>query len=709
MVHLRAFSGDEVPFLAQSESAECGLACLAMIAGFHGHDADMFSMRRRFSVSSKGLNLAQLIQAAAKLHLSSRPVRCEPEFLHHLALPAILHWDMNHYVVLARVRRGRLTVHDPATGVRTVAVNEVAKHFTGVAVELQPTLRFVAKTERQVFRVRELLGRVRGLKGSLLQVFLLAFAMEMFGLLGPFLTQWVVDDALVSHDADLLLVLVIGILLLGCVRAAVAQIRGWVLLYLSTNLGLQWSSNVISHLLRLPMAFFERRHLGDIVSRLGAVANIQQTITTGFVGALIDGLMAMITLVMMLVYSPVLAGIAVGAVVLYAALRISRYGAMKRASEGQIVRAARQQSQLLESIRGVQALKLFDRIHDRVARYQKLNVETTNAAVEIQKLGLAFQTANALLVSAEAALVLFLASRFVLGGTFTIGMVMAFVSYKDQFTSRISSLVDKAVDLKMLRIQAERLSDIVLTKPEPVEIADGRGSFLEPSIEVRGAGFRYGESEAWVFRDVSFHVNPGESVVVVGPSGCGKTTLLKILVGQLVPDEGQVFIGGKTLAQIGSSQSRSLVGVVMQEDFLFAGSIAENISFFDPTPDHAFVEECARVAHIDREIAAMPMGFQTFIGDMGAALSGGQRQRILLARALYKRPRLLFLDEATSHLDAALERSISAAIAGLNLTRVIIAHRPETIAAAGRVVRLEKTPARSAPIAAASHVLDSLT
>lgn len=273
MVRLRAFFGSEVPFLAQSESAECGLACLAMIAGFHGHESDMFSMRRRFSVSSKGLNLAQLVQAAAKLNFSSRPVRCEPEFLHHLALPAILHWDMNHYVVLARVRRGQLTVHDPAAGVRTLAVSEVAKHFTGVAVEFQPTLRFVAKTERQAFSVRELLGRVRGLKGSLLQVFLLAFAMEMFGLLGPFLTQWVVDDALVSHDADLLLVLVIGILLLGCVRAAITQLRGWVLLYLSTNLGVQWSSNVISHLLRLPMAFFERRHLGDIVSRLGGVAN----------------------------------------------------------------------------------------------------------------------------------------------------------------------------------------------------------------------------------------------------------------------------------------------------------------------------------------------------------------------------------------------------------------------------------------------------
>lgn len=454
---------------------------------------------------------------------------------------------------------------------------------------------------------------------------------------------------------------------------------------------MQWVANVMEHLLKLPVAFFEKRHIGDVVSRFGAISSIQQTLTTSFLAGVLDGLMAVTTLVMMFVYNPVLAMIALGAVVLYGILRLLRYDALRTASEGQIVRQARQQSHFMETIRGIQAIKLFNRQADRKTRYLKMVVDSTNAGIEIQRLNITFQTINALLIALEGALILWLGSKAVLDRSFTIGMLMAFIAYKDQFTGRISSLIDKTIEVRMLRIQAERLADIVLTPPEP-ELAQPMFGTEEitPSLSLRNVRFRYGDGEPWVIDGLNLEVAAGEAVVLVGPSGCGKTTLLKLMLGQLHPVEGDVLIGGIALKQLGLTYYRSLVGAVMQDDRLFAGSLADNIAFFDTTPDQEHIEHCAKMVHIHKDIAAMPMGYNTLVGDMGTTLSGGQKQRVFLARALYKKPQFLFVDEATSHLDTALEKVITAAIGQLQLTRIAIAHRPETIAASGRIIFLQQ-------------------
>lgn len=681
--------GKKLSLVLQTEAAECGLACLTMVATYHGYKTDLPNLRRRFTVSLKGMNLGQLIQIAGRMDLSCRPLRAELHALERLSLPAILHWNLNHYVVLKQIRGHKVTIHDPAAGFQTLTLEEVSKHFTGVAVEIEPTLQFRKRTEQQSIRLRGLMGRVRGLKTSLVQVLMLALALEIFALTGPFLMQWIVDDALVSGDKDLLTVIVIGIVLLGMLQTAVSLIRSWVLLYMGTSLNLQWVANVMEHLLRLPIAFFEKRHMGDIVSRFGSISAIQQTMTTSFVAGMLDGLMAITTLVMMFIYSSLLGSIALGAVVLYGALRLLRYDALRMASEGQIVRLARQQSHFMETIRGIQAIKLFNRQADRKARYLKMVVDSTNSGIQIQRLSITFQTLNALLTGIEGALILWLGSKAVLDKTFTIGMLMAFIAYKDQFTSRIISLIDKSIEVRMLRLQAERLSDIVLATPErDLPLPFFSSETVEPSIELRNVRFRYADGEPWIIDDLSMHIASGESVVLVGPSGCGKTTLLKIMLGQLLPVEGEVVVGGIALSQLGLVYYRSLIGAVMQDDRLFAGSLADNICFFDSEPDQVYIEHCAKLAQIHADIVKMPMGYNTLVGDMGTTLSGGQKQRMFLARALYKRPSILFLDEATSHLDTPLERVITSAIAELQLTRIVIAHRPETISASGRVIRL---------------------
>ncbi len=697
-----------VPVVLQSEAAECGLACLAMVAGAHGLDTDLPTLRRRFSLSLKGVTLAELVRMAHVLQLNTRALRAEPAELAQVQLPCVLHWDLNHFVVLVALQRGEAVIHDPARGLLRLKLAELSRHFSGVLLELQPALGFQPARERQHVSLRQLLGPVRGLRRSLLQIFTLALALEVFVLLSPFFMQWVVDGALVSADRDLVLTLGIGFGLLVLVQAATAAARSWAVLALSASLNLQWLVNVFAHLLRLPVAWFEKRHAGDIWSRFGAVQHIQRTLTTSFIEAVLDGLLVLLTLVMMLLYSPLLTALVLGAVAGYGLLRWVFFGPLRRASEEALVFEARQSSHFLESLRGVLAIKLFNAQGERQSRFSSLVVETMNAQLTVRKLELVFTVLHRLLFGLERVGVVWLGALLVIDQRLSLGMLFAFVAYKETFAARVSALVDKAVDLKMLRLQGERLADIVLTAPElEAETVEAQRP-LDGSLELRDLRFAYADGEPEVLRGVNLRIEPGESVAIVGPSGCGKTTLLKLMLGVHAPTAGQVLVGGVPLGRAGLHAWREHVGVVLQDEPLFSGSLLDNISFFSPEPDAAWAQECARLACVHDEIAAMPMGYHTLIGDMGAALSGGQKQRVLLARALYKRPKILLLDEATSSLDVERERAVNQAIRHLALTRVIVAHRPETIQSAGRVVALHEgrvaqdlrsVPAAGAPAA----------
>ncbi|HWH82201.1 MAG TPA: peptidase domain-containing ABC transporter [Burkholderiaceae bacterium] len=682
--------GTRLPMILQTEAAECGLACIAMVASHHGLECDLPGLRQRFPMSLKGATLADLVRLAGQLQLNARALRAELAHLPDLALPCILHWDLNHFVVLKEVVRGVAVIHDPARGVRRLTIAEVSKHFTGVVLELTPQVDFRPRDERRTVSLRQMLGRVTGLRRSLLQIFALAFALEAFLLLSPFFLQWVVDSVLVGADRDLLVTLGIGFALLVLITVATGAIRSWAVLHLSSTLNLQWLANVFAHLMRLPVGWFEKRHTGDVMARFGAVQKIQQTLTTSFIEAVLDGLLVVVTLAMMAIYSTTLTAIAVAGVLLYAALRALFFRPLRDATEESIVFEAKRATHFLESLRGVQSIKLFNRQEDRQARFMNLVVDAMNAGIATRKLDLMFGVGHKLVFGLERIAVVWVGALLVMEHRFSVGMLFAFIAYKEQFASRVSALIDKLVEVRMLRLQGERLADIVLTPPE----ADGAAEEwpeldeLPARLELRHVHFAYAESEPAVLRGLNLTIEPGESVAIVGPSGCGKTTLLKLMLGIHAPQAGAVYVGGEPLARLGLRAWRDMIGTVMQDDQLFAGSITDNISFFDPRADRGWVAECARIASVRADIEAMPMGFYTLIGDMGASLSGGQRQRILLARALYKRPKLLFLDEATSALDVEREREVNAAIRELQLTRIIVAHRPETIASASRVIVL---------------------
>lgn len=649
----------------------------------------MTGLRARFTLSLKGANLPQLILIAQQLGFAARPLRLDMEDLGKLKLPCILHWDLNHFVVLANVGRSKVTILDPAVGQRKLSFAEVSAHFTGVALELRPGPEFKPQRAMPAVSLRQLTGKVSGWWRSLALIGLLSVALQVFVLLGPFYLQWVVDQVLVSADRDLLVVLGLGFGLALLLQVGTGLLRGWSVVYLSSQLGLQWMGNVFAHLLKLPLDFFEKRHLGDITSRMQSVQAIQRTLTTSFVEAIIDGLMAVVTLGMMLLYSWKLALVTLLAVALYLGLRAIAYRPVRDRTEQQLVAAAKQQTHLLETLRGMQSLKLAGSEPTRQATYANLMTETVNQEVRLARMGLGFNTASQLVFGIERIAVIWIGATLALSNVFSAGMLIAYLAYKDQFAQRVSGLIDKWIEFRMLRLHGERLADIVLTPPEESLALPDLPPPADTRIEVSGLSFRYAEGEPWVLKDCSFTVEPGESVAIIGASGCGKTTLVKLMLGLLKPSEGTIKVGGQDLHRIGPQNVRKIVGAVMQDDQLFAGSIAENIAFFDPEIDFERVEKAARLAAVHEDIAAMPMGYHGLIGDMGSALSGGQKQRIILARALYRDPRILFLDEATSHLDVMRERLVNEAVRNLKLTKVIVAHRPETIASADRVLVLE--------------------
>ncbi|MFA6064173.1 MAG: peptidase domain-containing ABC transporter [Gallionella sp.] len=680
----------QLPLVMQTEAAECALACLAMIARYHGHDIDLASLRRRFSTSLKGVDLNRVIEIAHGLGFEARPLRAELGYLPEAQLPCILHWNLNHFVVLNQVTRRGADIYDPARGQYCMPLAEASKHFTGVVLELTPGTDFTPVEERQRISLRALTGRITGLTRVLTQVIGLAFAIEVLALVMPFQMQLILDQVLVSADKSLLAVLTVGFLIVMGLSAALNLARAWVISWLGASLNAQWVTNLFSHLLKLPLDYFEKRHMGDILSRFSSVQSIQNTITGSFVEALLDGLMGSLTLIILCLYSLPLTLVVLVALSLYSLLRWAMYLTLWRINEEQLIYGARQQSELMESVRGVQAIKLANKQSERKVRLANATLEAAKRTMRSQRITLAFGVINQSLFGAQRIALIAMGAYLAIQGKFSAGMLVAYVVYADQFATKIGSLVDKVVDFRMLRLHAERIADIALASPEKHAKGVYSGPEPEPCIEVKNLSFRYADGEPWVLRHLSLTILPGESVAIVGPSGYGKSTLAKLLVGLLEPTEGNIEIGGIDIRKYGLENYRKLIGAVMQDDTLFAGSIADNITLFDSTVVMNDIISAATMAEIHQEIMSMPMAYESTVGDMGSALSGGQKQRMLFARALLKNPKILVLDEATSHLDARNEALINKRVKGLDLTRIIIAHRAETIANAQTVLDLTK-------------------
>lgn len=682
-----------LPIIRQNEAAECGLACLTMVAAYYGLDTDLATLRRRYAMGLQGMTLRHIMDVADSMQFATRPLKVPLEKVGHIRLPAVLHWDLNHFVVLKSVSAGKYMVHDPAKGAQTYSEQEFSDHFTGIALELTPTEGFQKRRERTTLKLSDLWQRIHGLKRTLLQVFLLSIILQLLVLTGPFYLQLVIDDVLTKFDTDLLLILAIGFAGIKLIGVITQVLRGYVLLYFGSMLSFQMVGNLFRHLIRLPADFFEKRHMGDITSRFGSMEPIKNMLTEGLIASVIDGMMAITTLVMMFLYSPTLAMIALCVWLVYLSLRLAFYRPLRAAQEDMIINRAEEQTNLMETVRGIVGVKLHGGEGLRTSLWQNRYANLINSQARTEKLNIWFQSAHAGLFGIELVVIVFVAAKMVLAGEFSVGMIFAFITYKRHFSDKASALVETAIEFRMLGLHLERIADIAHAETEDTQ--EALPGALQPAplageIQLKGIHYRYADNTPDVLTGTDLLVRAGESVAITGTSGCGKTTLLKVMTGLFKPTAGSVLVDGVPLTEYGLAPFRHQIGVVMQEDDLFAGSIAENIAFFDQEIDMDQVIEAARTAQIHDEIMAMPMKYESLVGDMGAALSGGQKQRVMLARALYRSPKILFMDEGTAHLDVDTERRVNQAIAQMGITRIIVAHRPETIRSADRVLEMNK-------------------
>ncbi len=621
--------------------------------------------------------------------MATRALSLELDELRVLKTPCILHWDFSHFVVLVSVKRNRYVLHDPARGIRYISREEMSRYFTGVALEVWPGSEFQSETLQTRISLRSLINSIYGIKRTLAKIFCLSVVIEAINLLMPVGTQLVMDHAIPAGDRGLLTLISAALMFFILLKAATSTLRAWSSLVMSTLINVQWQSGLFDHLLRLPLAFFERRKLGDIQSRFDSLDTLRATFTTSVIGFIMDSIMVVGVCVMMLLYGGYLTWIVLCFTTIYIFIRLVTYGNYRQISEECLVREARAASYFMETLYGIATVKIQGMVGIRGAHWLNMKIDAINSGIKLTRMDLLFGGINTFVTACDQIVILWLGAGLVIDNQMTIGMFVAFSSFRGQFSERVASLTSFLLQLRIMSLHNERIADIALhekeeKKPE-IEIVADMGPI---SLETNGLSYRYDSQSAPIFSALSLSVAPGESVAITGASGAGKTTLMKVLCGLFEPDSGRVLINGIDIRQIGINNYHRMIACVMQDDRLFSGSIRENICGFAEEMDEEWMVECARASHIHDVIMNMPMGYETLIGELGEGLSGGQKQRIFIARALYRKPGILFMDEATSALDSESEHFVNVAIKNMNITRVIIAHRETTLRTVDRVISI---------------------
>lgn len=676
----------------QGETSECGLACLASVAATHGFEVDLRSLRERFRLSNKGMTLPVILRIAEAMRMDARALRLDVDSLRHLRMPAVLHWNMGHFVVLERVTSflGRRSYHlmDPAAGRQSLSEAAVSRQFTGVAIELEPASDFSTARTRRKVRIIDLWDGTRGFAGTGVQLVGAALLSQAVYAVTPLFMQSAIDSILPTGDLELLSLIAVLFGILVVVGGVSSLSRNVAAARLGQRIGYQTSVNLTGHLLSLPLAWFEKRQVADLISRLASTQPIANFIGHQAFGAVVWTAGVLIYGAVVFAYSLQLGLLLSGTLIAFLTAKMVAVRAYNELNQEAVLASTLQSGVLIENIEGIAAIKAFGAERQRFALWTNARARAASLELRLGRIQAAMDVLRPFATSVEEIAFVLLAIRGVLAGDLTIGMVFAVTLYRQQAMFAGTSLVDLLAAMSQLGVHLDRLEDVITEpRPDPPTVADC-GADVRGAVELRGVGFSYGAGERPVLLDASLAIRPGESVAIVGRSGEGKSTLAKLMLGLLRPTSGQVLIDGIPMDEFGERAWRSRVGYVAQDDDLFAGSLADNIAFFATETDLERIQWAARLAVIHDDVEAMPMRYDTLVGDMGSTLSGGQKARILLARAIYREPALLILDEGSAHLDLQTEAAMNASLRRLGVTTILIAHRPETIALADRIVEV---------------------
>ncbi len=680
-----------VPVVLQMTTTQCGAACLTMVLRFHGRAASLTEIAEQMDVGRNGASALSIAQTARRYGLNVRAFSTEPEHLHQLALPAILHWNFSHFVVLEAWQNGSAVIVDPTNGRRTVAAAEFDRCFTGVVLTLTPSADFrrqrgsrsAAAWRSQVRRLLVTSGAWR--TGS--KALAATLAVQALALSVPWLTRVLVDQVLPQREVGLVGMLATGVAVIVLMQMVVGFVRRLALIRLQADVDTGLMRGFLEHLLALPYRFFQQRSSGDLLMRLSSNAMMRELLTTQTIAALMDGLLVLAFLAILVVQAPAFALVTVAIGLAQVLLLLASTGRMHDLAQRHLATQAEAQAYLVEALAGIHVVKATGAEELVLDRWSGLHGRALAVTVDKQRLAALFDTLLNGLQVATPLILLLLGVQQVLAGTMTLGTMLALNALAAGFLAPLAALVASGQQLQSMGAHLNRMADVLEAEPEH---QGDQAPTVAGQVTLDNVAFQYDRHSAPVLRDINVQIQPGQKVAIVGRSGSGKSTLARLLLGLHQPTQGAIAFGGAPMATLDRRALRRQMGVVTQEVFLFSGSIRENIAFGQADLTLDDVLEAARLACIDRDIAHMPMNLETLVAEGGAGLSGGQRQRLALARALARKPALLLLDEATSHLDTTTEREIEENLRAVGCTQIVIAHRLSTVRHADLILVMEE-------------------
>lgn len=685
------------PALLQLSETDCGAACLSMILRFYGKHVTINKLRDLTNVSRDGSSLYSIAEAAECLGFDSRGLKTSYDRLATVEVPAIAHWQGFHFVVVYEVTQDRVTFADPAIGLRKLSRTEFEKHWTGYLLLLTPTVK-IEQVEESQSKPGRFLSLLKPYRRVLAEIFLASLMLQLFGLALPIFTQVIVDNVLVHNSTSLLNTLLAGMLLIGVFQTITTALRYYLLVHTARRIDMQMVVDFYRHVLSLPMRYFEERKVGDILKRFNENARIRDFLTGRVLGLALDCLMIFVYLGLMLYYHVKLTLLAIIFIPGYVALTLIATPIFKRQYREVFEKAAEADSQIVESISGVSAIKATATERSVCWKLQGSLVKCLNVQFRSALSGMATISIGNLLQTLSTIILFWYGARLVMGGELSIGQLVAFNVLVTSVTRPMLSVVDMWREFQEINIGFERLNDVFDAKPEDVdEQKRMRMPRISGRITFENVTFRYPtRPDKNALQNVNLEVQPGQTVALVGRSGAGKTTFANLLLQFHQPNEGRILIDGQDLRQVSISSLRSQVGVVPQDIFLFSGTIRENIAFGYVDAPLEQVVGAAMLAGAHEFISELPLGYETKIGERGQSLSGGQKQRIAIARALFKKPRILIFDEATSALDTESEGAIQRNLNQIlkDRTTLIIAHRLSTVRNADVIVVMDRGAVR---------------
>jgi ABC-type bacteriocin/lantibiotic exporter with double-glycine peptidase domain len=675
--------------MQQMDATECGAACLAMVLNYYGYKTGVADVRQRCGVGRDGLSALTIVKAARAYGLRVRAISLLSADFRYVALPAIIHWEFSHFLVVERWSPKYVDVVDPAFGRRRLSAEEFDAGFTGVLLQLEPGAQFVRRSQTARLSLWTYLRSVFRLPGFMAQILGASLFLQVLGLIIPFLTQLTVDRIIPAGLENIMPILGIGILVIVCTQTVTTMLRALLVIYLQAKVDMQMMLGFFEHLLTLPYHFFQQRSSGDLLARLNSNIAIRDMLTNQMISTLLDGSTVVVYLVILWRQSPIIALCALLVGLLQIGLLLLTSRVIHYLNRRDLVAQGKAQGYMAEALMGIATLKAAGAEQQAFHRWSNLFFEHLNVSVRRDSLASVLNTMMGSLRLLAPLLLLWVGTLQVLHGAMTVGTMLALNALAAAFLTPFGSLANSAQQLQLVRAHFERILDVVEAEPEQDILAVTQPPALTGRVELRQVGFRYDPNGPLVLRDITLHIEPGQKVALVGRTGSGKSTLGKLLLGLYLPTEGDILYDGLSLRTLNYQAVRNQFGVVLQESALFSGSVRENIALNHPGMDLDQVAQAARAAAIHNDILQMPMGYETMIAEGGSALSGGQRQRLAIARALASRPTVMLFDEATSHLDVLTEQVVDRNLNALACTRIVIAHRLSTVRNADLILVLE--------------------